>query len=156
MDRILAHDKVDDKMSYLVKWQQMSYIESTWEYKEDIQDDEKIKLYEKRQIPPPSAIIQSRMKVNKPNPNDWKEYKESPLYKGGNQLRPYQLEGLNWLTFCYYHSRNSILADEMGLGKTIQIVSVLNHLFTKENCHGPFLILAPLITIPHWQREFEG
>ena len=156
MDRILAHDQVDGNMLYLVKWQQMSYIESTWESKEDIQDDDKIKLYEKRQIPSASAIAQSKIKSFKPNPNDWKEYKESPKYNGGNQLRPYQLEGLNWLTFCYYHSRNSILADEMGLGKTIQIVSVLNHLFTKENCHGPFLILAPLITIPHWQREFEG
>jgi len=44
----------------------------------------------------------------------------------------------------------------MGLGKTVQTVSVVNHLFEKLNIWGPFLIVAPLITVPHWQREFEG
>merc|ERR1712100_454526 len=73
-----------------------------------------------------------------------------------HKLRDYQLEGLNWLTFCWYNNRSSILADEMGLGKTVQTVSVVNHLFEKEKMHGPFLIIAPLITVPHWQREFEG
>ena len=25
------------------------------------------------------------------------------MYKGDNQLREYQFEGVNWLTFCYYN-----------------------------------------------------
>ena len=44
----------------------------------------------------------------------------------------------------------------MGLGKTVQTVSVINHLFQDLHIRGPFLIVAPLITVPHWQREFEG
>ena len=47
------------------------------------------------------------------------------MYKNGNRLRPYQLEGLNWLLFCWYTRQNCILADEMGLGKTIQAISLL-------------------------------
>lgn len=38
-------------------------------------------------------------------------------FKYGNELRAYQLEGLNWLLYCYYNRRCSILADEMGLGE---------------------------------------
>ena len=47
---------------------------------------------------------------------------ESPIYKGGNQLRSYQLEGLNWLSFCWHNRRNSVLADEMGLGIDLVVV----------------------------------
>lgn len=131
----------------------MRYTEATWEVQADIQDDTKIEEYYKRQKPPSPKRWK---KKERPPASAWEEYPESPEYKGGNKLRPYQLEGLNWLSFCWYNNRNSILADEMGLGKTVQTVSMLNHLFTKENMHGPFLIVAPLITVPHWQREFEG
>lgn len=34
----------------------------------------------------------------------------------GRRLRDYQLEGVNWMVFNWYHRRNCILADEMGLG----------------------------------------
>ena len=37
----------------------------------------------------------------------------------GGQMRPYQLEGLNWMIRLYDHGMNGILADEMGLGKTL-------------------------------------
>src|SRR5690606_19933640 len=69
--------------------------------------------------------------------------------------RPYQMEGVNWLIYCWYNRRNSILADEMGLGKTIQSVSILWYLQKYQNIRGPFLVIAPLSTIPHWRREFE-
>ena len=48
------------------------------------------------------------------------------MYKNNNKLRPYQMEGLNWLLFCWYTRQNCILADEMGLGKTIQAISLLS------------------------------
>ena len=44
----------------------------------------------------------------------------------------------------------------MGLGKTIQTASFINLLAEKMFYRGPFLVCAPLSTIPHWQREFEG
>ena len=85
-----------------------------------------------------------------------KLYKTTKTYKGGMQLRDYQLEGLNWLVRCWYQKRSTILADEMGLGKTVQVVTCLEHMFEVENIRGPFLVCVPLSTISHWQREFEG
>ncbi len=71
----------------------------------------------------------------------------------GRQLRPYQLEGLNWLRLHYYLGRNVILGDEMGLGKTAQTLALLQSLRVLEGVPGPFLIVAPLSTLPHWERE---
>ncbi|KAI0223821.1 hypothetical protein L0F63_002341 [Massospora cicadina] len=48
------------------------------------------------------------------------------------------------------------MADEMGLGKTVQSVSFLNQVYNRCGIHGPFIIVAPLSTIPHWEREFRG
>ena len=39
----------------------------------------------------------------------------------------------------------------MGLGKTIQSVSLLNYLYERQGVWGPFLVVAPLSTLPHWQ-----
>jgi len=63
--------------------------------------------------------------VSRPPPADFKKKKEPLVYKNNNRLRQYQLEGLNWLLFCWYTRQNCILADEMGLGKTIQAISLL-------------------------------
>lgn len=50
--------------------------------------------------------------------------------------------------------RNCILADEMGLGKTIQSITFLYEIYLK-GIHGPYLVIAPLSTIPNWEREFR-
>ena len=135
-----------------MKWQNLAYSDSTWEFQSDIKDDLKIKEFKMRE----RSIPKTTSEFKRPKPSSWVEYKASPSYKNENQLRNYQLIGLNWLTFCWYNQRNSILADEMGLGKTVQTVSVINHIFTKYNERGPFLVIAPLSTIPHWKREFEN
>ena len=49
---------------------------------------------------------------------------------------------------------NGILADEMGLGKTVQCVAMLANL-VYMGIPGPFLICAPLSTIPNWYAEFR-
>jgi chromodomain-helicase-DNA-binding protein 7 len=102
-----------------------------------------------------------------------KLYTKTKIYKGGNTLREYQLEGLNWLLRCWYGKRSCILADEMGLGKTVQVCTInycdeflqvarsqivcfLEHLFEAENMKGPFLVAVPLSTIEHWKREVEA
>lgn len=54
----------------------------------------------------------------------------------------------------YFHRRNCILADEMGLGKTIQSITFLYEMYLK-GIEGPFLVIAPLSTIPNWEREFR-
>ena len=42
----------------------------------------------------------------------------------------------------------------MGLGKTIQVIALIAHLLT-QNVNGPFLVVAPLATLPNWVREFQ-
>ncbi len=56
--------------------------------------------------------------------------------------------------FVFVLRRNCILADEMGLGKTIQSITFLYEIYLKR-IHGPFLVIAPLSTIPNWEREFR-
>ena len=41
-----------------------------------------------------------------------------------------------------------------GLGKTIQVIALVAHLRT-QNIKGPYLVVAPLATLPNWVREFE-
>lgn len=135
---------------YLVKWQALSYEESTWELEDDL-DPEKIKQFWRFKDVPPKEKTKYK---KRPKPHEWKKLDASPVYKLGHDLRAYQLEGLNWLTFCWYNSRNCILADEMGLGKTIQSLAVINEM-VKYGIHSPYLVIAPLSTIGNWQREFE-
>lgn len=104
-------------------------------------DENKIYEYQRnRVIPPEKASNPPR----RPDYTQFVKYETSIKYKFGNELRPYQLEGLNWLRFCYYNYRSCILADEMGLGKTVQSVAFLNDLYYQLNVRGPFLIIAPL------------
>ena len=49
---------------------------------------------------------------------------QPPCIKFG-EMRPYQLEGLNWMIGLHDQGINGILADEMGLGKTLQSISLL-------------------------------
>ncbi len=46
-------------------------------------------------------------------------------------LRPYQLNGVSWLSFMLKIGLNPCLADDMGLGKTIQVIATI--LILKEN-----------------------
>ncbi|CAK9833094.1 Lymphoid-specific helicase [Anthophora retusa] len=78
---------------------------------------------------------------------------KAPIYFNGD-LRDYQREGLQWLKILYENGINGILADEMGLGKTIQVIALLCHLIEKQQ-DGPYLLIAPLSTIPNWMLEFE-
>lgn len=72
----------------------------------------------------------------------------------GCVLKDYQLEGVRWMASLFENGVSGILADEMGLGKTIQCIALIAHLLTK-GVSGPFIIVAPLATLPNWVREFE-
>ena len=58
------------------------------------------------------------------------------------------------LQIIYENGINGILADEMGLGKTIQCIALIAHL-VEQQIEGPFLIVAPLSTVPNWVSEFK-
>uniref|UniRef100_A0A8D2LDQ6 Chromodomain helicase DNA binding protein 9 n=1 Tax=Varanus komodoensis TaxID=61221 RepID=A0A8D2LDQ6_VARKO len=154
VDRVLEVSFCEDKDTgepvtyYLVKWCSLPYEDSTWELKEDV-DQGKIEEFEQLQ-----ALRPDSRRLDRPPPNSWKKIEQSREYKNGNQLREYQLEGLNWLLFNWYNRQNCILADEMGLGKTIQSITFLYEILL-TGLRGPFLIIAPLSTIANWEREFR-
>ncbi|XP_026983833.1 chromodomain-helicase-DNA-binding protein 7 isoform X4 [Sagmatias obliquidens] len=153
VDRIMdfarsTDDRGEPVTHYLVKWCSLPYEDSTWELRQDI-DQAKIEEFEKLLSREPETE-----RVERPPADDWKKSESSREYKNNNKLREYQLEGVNWLLFNWYNMRNCILADEMGLGKTIQSITFLYEIYLK-GIHGPFLVIAPLSTIPNWEREFR-
>lgn len=84
-------------------------------------------------------------------------------------LRPYQVEGFQWLSFLYEQRLGGILADDMGLGKTVQALALLAHAIEEhraasEDATGrgesvepfaPFLVVAPTSVIANWAAEAE-
>ncbi|CAL9055598.1 probable ATP-dependent DNA helicase CHR12 [Musa acuminata AAA Group] len=80
---------------------------------------------------------------------------EQPSLLQGGELRPYQLEGLQWMLSLFNNNLNGILADEMGLGKTIQTISLIAYLMENKGVTGPHLIVAPKAVLPNWINEFS-
>src|SRR5699024_2495306 len=88
-------------------------------------------------------------------------------------LRPYQLDGLNWLWALDEQSLGGILADDMGLGKTMQVLALLcreregvrrerlvdSPLTDRREIPpmpvGPTLLVCPMSVVGAWQREAE-
>ncbi|GAA1488650.1 DEAD/DEAH box helicase [Brachybacterium sacelli] len=75
-------------------------------------------------------------------------------------LRPYQLDGLNWLWALDQQGLGGILADDMGLGKTMQVLALLCR--EREGTDpaadgtpriGPTLLVCPMSVVGAWQRE---
>jgi chromodomain-helicase-DNA-binding protein 7 len=149
--RVIAQDS---EGRYLVMWENGE--DATWE--DSVDDDAALAAFHQREnsleavlaLPPP----------RRPEPWSFREYGTAPgnlpipTFKGGEELRDYQVLGLNWLRNCWYWGRSSILADEMGLGKTVQGVCMINEL-VKLGFRGPFLVVAPLSTLTQWEREFH-
>ncbi|MDR6416492.1 DEAD/DEAH box helicase [Pseudarthrobacter sulfonivorans] len=83
------------------------------------------------------------------------------------ELRPYQLEGFNWLSFLYKHSLGGVLADDMGLGKTVQALALMCAAKEQANTDSPgtapdvaapdggtpFLVVAPTSVVGNWAAE---
>lgn len=97
-------------------------------------------------------------------------------------LRPYQVEGFQWLSFLYEQRLGGILADDMGLGKTVQALALLAHAIEEHRTASeraaseraaservaserttecgesvepfvPFLVVAPTSVITNWAAE---
>ena len=69
------------------------------------------------------------------------------------RLRPYQLDGFQWLAFLWEHQLGGILADDMGLGKTLQSLALISHAKQADPAISPFLIIAPTSVVPNWAAE---
>lgn len=92
-------------------------------------------------------------------------------------LRPYQVEGFQWLSFLHEQRLGGILADDMGLGKTVQALALLAHAIEEHRAaseraasehaasehtagrgesvepFAPFLVVAPTSVIANWAAE---
>lgn len=69
------------------------------------------------------------------------------------KLKPYQLEGLNWMMKQEKtHYKGGLLGDEMGLGKTIQAVSLIMSDYPQKQ---PTLVLMPPVALMQWKTEIE-
>ena len=103
VDRVLQKSVTDDPDTggemthFLVKWRGLPYEDATWELEQDV-DKDKIDFWEKMSIPPEE---EEREELARPGASEWEQLDESPVYKNDNTLREYQLEGINWLTYCW-------------------------------------------------------
>jgi SNF2 family DNA or RNA helicase len=70
-------------------------------------------------------------------------------------LRPYQVQGLNWLVFLDKNKLGGCLADDMGLGKTLQTIAFLSYLKKHRKSKKPHLVIVPTSLIFNWQKELE-
>lgn len=59
-------------------------------------------------------------------------------------LRPYQQQGVDWLSYLAQAGLGALLADDMGLGKTLQTLCAVR---------GKTLVVAPTSVIHNWANE---
>jgi chromodomain-helicase-DNA-binding protein 7 len=94
VDRVLDASEHTDEVTavvtkhYLVKWRSLPYEDCTWEMESDV-DPVKIVEFQKWRYPPAEEMFYKK----RPRKNEWKKWDVTPIYKNGNYLRPYQLEG---------------------------------------------------------------
>lgn len=73
-------------------------------------------------------------------------------------LRPYQRQGVRWLSAMARLGLGACLADDMGLGKTIQVLAVLL-LRAKDGAEArgrrPSLLVLPASLLGNWRSEME-
>ena len=85
---------------------------------------------------------------------------EIPAPAGLNAtLRPYQLEGYQWLDLLRSTGLGGILADDMGLGKTVQILAAIQRMIEQRRAAdgaarpGPVLVVAPTSVVGTWVEQ---
>ncbi|SFE59820.1 Helicase conserved C-terminal domain-containing protein [Thermophagus xiamenensis] len=118
--------------------------------------------------------------VSTPELPKLKEFNSIPLPQGLNAtLRPYQVEGYQWLLFLRHNRFGGILADDMGLGKTLQTIALLQKIYSSSetqnedaptgqlslfssNLQGfnrsgiaPSLIVMPTSLVHNWKNELK-
>ncbi|MBM7366537.1 DEAD/DEAH box helicase [Gordonia hydrophobica] len=68
------------------------------------------------------------------------------------QLRPYQQDGLDWLSFLWDNGLGGVLADDMGLGKTVQTLALIQRV-VDSSPGARFLVVAPTSVTANWTAE---
>ena len=112
-------------------------------------------------LPPPGAAEVQYLNANRianlsRQLHDFSGISEVPLPSQlFAQLRPYQQQGLNWLSFLRQYGLGGVLADDMGLGKTLQTLSFVQSEREAGRLTAPVLIVCPTSLLGNWQQEAE-
>ena len=69
-------------------------------------------------------------------------------------LRPYQVDGYNWLNQMSELGFGACLADDMGLGKTVQVISYLEKMYESDK-KGRALLIVPASLLGNWEKELQ-
>ena len=67
------------------------------------------------------------------------------------ELRPYQVEGYEWMRRLAHWGAGACLADDMGLGKTLQAITLIQ----SRASQGAALVLMPTSLLHNWQQELS-
>ena len=71
-------------------------------------------------------------------------------------MRPYQIDGFDFLCHLTRHKLGGILADDMGLGKTLQTLTWIAWLQVENIANPkPVLVICPASVLHNWRREAE-
>ncbi|MDD1702667.1 MAG: DEAD/DEAH box helicase [Methanoregula sp.] len=68
-------------------------------------------------------------------------------------LRPYQEQGVAWLSMLTESGMGACLADDMGLGKTVQVIAHLTRQAKAGHGKKKMLLVCPMSIIGNWTRE---
>lgn len=143
---------------YEIVWEDTSevgiaWVETEFEY-----------LWE-RGVPLPDAIIEEIGRISRKREVAISEIEpenvapaalvEAPLYKGGEELKPWQRSfvGLFLEHRNIYGAGRFILADEVGIGKTLSLAT--SAMVAALLGDGPVLILCPATLCHQWQVELK-
>ncbi|XWS39338.1 hypothetical protein CRYUN_Cryun18bG0043400 [Craigia yunnanensis] len=121
----------------------------------DLLPEEDIDATDSDQNEDSSDLLEGQRQYNSAIHSIQEKVTEQPSMLQGGELRPYQLEGLQWMLSLCNNNLNGILADEMGLGKTIQTISLIAYLMENKGATRPHLIVAPKAVLPNWIHEFS-
>lgn len=103
---------------------------------------ELVELCEEMHEPYPVSLQDLRKKLLEP-----KVIEDFPVPQDlAISLRPYQIEGVNWLCFLRSLKMGAMLADDMGLGKTLQSLCAIQ---------GKTLIVAPTSVLSSWSNQIR-
>lgn len=104
-----------------------------------------------------------RKKLEKAHPSIktmWKDLEKIEVIKPvaasqpesiNRRLKPFQLEGLNWMVRQEKTQyKGGLLGDEMGMGKTIQAVSLIMSDYPQKE---PTLVVVPPVALMQWSSE---
>ncbi|MDR2368675.1 MAG: DEAD/DEAH box helicase [Deltaproteobacteria bacterium] len=114
-----------------------------------VSDNEKLELPEPDPwvLPKPGPILEKVL-------NDLKSPQATePPSELQATLRPYQKEGLSWLSLLSGLGLGACLADDMGLGKTMQVLALLLSHRQRNPKVGPSLLVAPASLLANWRME---